>query len=144
MRIICPACDTTYDVPQKVLVAGRKLRCARCRSEWIPVPEQAQAATSLPDHPGPPPAMPALPAEEPGFGWRAPSSPPPVARVAAGPRVVVIAAWLVSIMALGGMVVAAVALRAPIERIWPPSARAYMIIEHVPTVWGQPPDRNVR
>ena len=37
MRIVCPSCDATYDVPEAMLSGGpRKVRCARCANEWTP------------------------------------------------------------------------------------------------------------
>jgi predicted Zn finger-like uncharacterized protein len=123
MRIVCPACETAYDVPDTVLAPGRTLRCARCRSEWVPVAmpvEEADAGQA-------PVAQPVLEAAAPD---RVPAPIVPVASSyvsdgAAGPRVAVIAGWLVSLLLLGGMGYAAVAWRQPIAHAWPPAGRAY-------------------
>lgn len=36
MRIVCPACSAAYEVPVRLLGAGRPVRCARCGHEWMP------------------------------------------------------------------------------------------------------------
>ena len=38
VRIVCPSCDATYDVPEAALAPGRAVRCARCGTEWAPLP----------------------------------------------------------------------------------------------------------
>jgi predicted Zn finger-like uncharacterized protein len=39
MRLACPACQATYDIPDNLLgPAGRRLRCARCAAEWQAFP----------------------------------------------------------------------------------------------------------
>ncbi len=51
MRIVCPACDAVYEVPDSLLGAeARALRCARCGHEWVPRAE-AVAGGPLPDVP---------------------------------------------------------------------------------------------
>src|SRR3974390_1113749 len=47
MRIDCPSCQAAYDVPDRLLSAGRTVRCARCGGEWTPHPETS------PEHKGP-------------------------------------------------------------------------------------------
>jgi predicted Zn finger-like uncharacterized protein len=126
MRIVCPACETAYDVPDAVLAPGRTLRCARCRSEWVPVVQPIDEADA---------------GEAPVLVAGQDAAPPdrlqvPVVRVAPsadpdwpdGPRVAVIAGWLVSLMLLGGMGYAALAWRQPIEHAWPPAVRAYALL----------------
>ncbi len=39
MRIVCPSCAATYDVPVPQLAPGRSVRCARCSTDWTPVPD---------------------------------------------------------------------------------------------------------
>ena len=36
MRIVCPTCEATYNVPDAALSPGRPVRCARCGNNWIP------------------------------------------------------------------------------------------------------------
>lgn len=35
MTIICPFCEASYQIAPEALGAGRKVRCARCRTEWF-------------------------------------------------------------------------------------------------------------
>jgi predicted Zn finger-like uncharacterized protein len=123
MRIICPACETAYDVPEAALAPGRILRCARCRSEWVPVPAEDAPQQSIEETiPAPPTAAPPPKAMETLFG----RMPDPVAAARpAGPRVSVIAGWLLSFLLLGALGYASVRWRQPIEQAWPPSSRAY-------------------
>ena len=44
MRIACPACSAEYDVPDTIVAAGRKVRCARCHEVWAAAPDGASAA----------------------------------------------------------------------------------------------------
>ncbi len=47
MQIVCPHCDTHYDVRDGALgAAGRTVRCARCKETWLalPIEEPAVAA----------------------------------------------------------------------------------------------------
>ena len=68
MQIVCPHCDTQYDVRDDALgAAGRTVRCARCKETWLalPVAEPAVAGAEgqMPigresgdsDFPSPPP-----------------------------------------------------------------------------------------
>lgn len=35
MRLVCPSCEATYEVPDAVLgAAPRRLKCAKCQQEW--------------------------------------------------------------------------------------------------------------
>ncbi len=36
MRIMCPACTASYDVPDALLGGRRSVRCVRCLREWQP------------------------------------------------------------------------------------------------------------
>ena len=124
MRLACPSCQATYDVPDDRLGTGtRRLRCACCAHEWTFVPSAPAAASPPP----PPPTLPgpAAPlAAEPRLA-RAPSFPPydaPPAR-----RRGALAAWAVSILVLAGLGFAAVQFRAGIMSGWPPSQRVYAV-----------------
>lgn len=37
MRIVCPSCSATYEVPDSLVTAGRVVRCARCGADWTPL-----------------------------------------------------------------------------------------------------------
>jgi predicted Zn finger-like uncharacterized protein len=48
MHIICPHCTTTYAIDLSTLgVAGRTVRCSRCREVWLARPEDAVATQAL-------------------------------------------------------------------------------------------------
>jgi predicted Zn finger-like uncharacterized protein len=63
MQIACPNCDTTYDVADSALGAGRNVRCTECSTVWFataPEPVAAAAgaapepAAEMPPDPEPP------------------------------------------------------------------------------------------
>src|SRR5512136_1245360 len=63
MQIACTNCDTTYDVADSALGAGRNVRCTECSTVWFatapePVAAEADAAlvpaAEMPPDPGPP------------------------------------------------------------------------------------------
>ena len=59
MRIACPDCSATYDVPDTMLSSGRKVRCGKCGRQWSPV----DASVDAPAHrvaPAPPAAADAV------------------------------------------------------------------------------------
>lgn len=62
MRIVCPSCDATYEVPDAMLAGGpRAVKCARCGGEWTPTLPPAEAPTDAlaaapPAEPSPPEA----------------------------------------------------------------------------------------
>ncbi len=111
MRLTCPNCQATYDVPAQVLTAGRKLRCAQCRVAWWP-------QGPVPDAAAPSSAVPAP----------APKVRPPVPAQPSAMRKDVAAAWVFSLVLLGAMGWSAIAWRHPIMMAWPPSQRAYAAI----------------
>ena len=43
MRIECPTCQAAYEVPEAKL-AGRKLRCSQCSTEWVPLAAAVEAS----------------------------------------------------------------------------------------------------
>lgn len=48
MHIICPYCTTTYAIDLSTLgVAGRTVRCSRCRKVWLARPEDVRNAPAL-------------------------------------------------------------------------------------------------
>lgn len=36
MKIVCPSCEATYQVPEAVHESRRAVRCARCGNSWVP------------------------------------------------------------------------------------------------------------
>ena len=67
MRIACPRCDATYEVPASRLTPGKQVRCTRCDNTWLPVyppedavaPEQSGAEQSAPEQSAPAQSAPA-------------------------------------------------------------------------------------
>ena len=75
MRIVCPACAASYDVPDALLGEGRSVRCVRCLREWQPAHPATPVVADLP------PATPVvadLPIEEPP-AWHDAGPPPALA-----------------------------------------------------------------
>lgn len=48
MRIVCPFCAATYDVPENLIDGQRIVRCARCGQEWKPEADQPEPRTTPP------------------------------------------------------------------------------------------------
>jgi predicted Zn finger-like uncharacterized protein len=118
MRIACPSCATTYEVPETRLGPGKVVRCTRCGGEWVPIPEPSEA---------PPPPDP----ENTYGSAELAAEPSPLTamdRLAAVPepapsRVALLGAWILSVLVLIGAAAAISAWRDPIDRAWPPLAR---------------------
>ncbi|MGI4978543.1 MAG: zinc-ribbon domain-containing protein [Janthinobacterium lividum] len=155
MRITCPACNASYEVPDAMLVAGRAVRCARCLREWEPPapvhdPAHPAPASSPPEPAAPEPApfevdgFALPPPERPRFTdedfERAPAPRPPddahawrdvlLAHDEARPPAATgrrdgWVGWLASLVLLAALAGAAIAWRGPVQRAWPPSARVY-------------------
>lgn len=58
MRATCPSCEAVYEIPDRLIGSGRRLRCANCGHEWA---LQAPAAEPQATSPEAPPAEPARP-----------------------------------------------------------------------------------
>jgi predicted Zn finger-like uncharacterized protein len=157
MRLTCPACDATYDVPDRLIGPdGRKLRCAKCGTQWTARRESAEApvspALALPEpvlaaEPVPPtgwdeapgePAPPAPPiAQPPPRPVPAPRPPREAPALAApgveeppkpGPNRALRLAWAGTAAALIALVVALVRFQAEVTAAWPPAARLYLAV----------------
>ena len=147
MRIVCPDCAATYDVPDNRLVPGRPVRCAQCSREWHPAQEPDLAAARAeqvePAEWAGPPATTATTQlataviERPetsaagmnrvhveGFGAVSepvPETASPTRAAAASARY----AWAGSLLLLVVLAWAAYTWRSPIMQAWPPSERVY-------------------
>jgi len=81
MRIACPSCSATYEVPDSLVTVGRVVRCARCGGDWTPV----EGTTVQDVDPPPRAAAPPAPAAEPAAAVVEPpaaeetAKPPPMA-----------------------------------------------------------------
>ena len=140
MRIQCPACDATYDLPEGAVKAGRPVRCARCATEWTPLPAAPASDVTPPAQeiaPEPEPELsettfPSLPSREP---LPEPRSAPQERLVPAGRLPAdraVLAGWVLSVAVLLLLGWAAVAWRAEVMRAWPASERAYAALGLTP------------
>ena len=122
MKITCPSCAAEYNVPG-TLAAGRVVRCAKCGTEWTPVP---------PDGAEPPPSPPPPePEPKPGLAPLSAAMPEPPARLAPPPPPAeqrqwsILAAWLGSGVVIVAALTLAFVFRAPVMQAWPPSQRVY-------------------
>lgn len=142
MRITCPACAATYEVPDRLIGTGRSLRCRSCGHAWRVTPEEPGAEAAVPAPAGaaaeapPPPlpdpgTLPDPPAALPG-PRRAPQLiDPPLPRPEALPRPVGTAlrlAWAASLIAVLAGLAGLWLFRAEIAEAWPPAARLYRIL----------------
>ena len=157
MRIACPVCAATYDVPDQMLASERKVRCGKCGHQWVPA-MAAVDSRAAPPPPLPPEPEPPLPQPEPrpvvreriADLPRAPANPPPLAidritdssygvpETAVAPaaprrRTGVWVGWIVSIVIWALVVWAAYHYRADIMAAWPPSQRLYAALGLGPT-----------
>ena len=128
MRIACPTCDATYEVPDALIGAGRRLRCAKCAHEWLVEPASPALLEPEPATPVAPP-LPAAAVPPPMLEPRRPAPPPAAAVPVAGrfAAVALWAAWIGTVLLLAGAVAGAWAWRAPIMAAWPPAARVYLL-----------------
>ena len=128
MRIECPACATSYDVPDERLAPGQVARCARCGSDWMPLGPLVERETALDD---PEPAtLAVLEAAAPDTSLPEEPAPSPAAEPIPAPReatntLALRLAWGLSVAVLLGALWAAYAARESVMRSWPPSIRAY-------------------
>ncbi len=142
MRIDCPSCGASYDVPDAKLAGRKTVRCVRCGHQWSPGPVTA---------PGdPPPADPPPPEPRPDVDRRDSdrrdsdrhdpewadrgraqtvadagrsrlASPATPSSGGFGLRL----AWAASGLVLAMALAAAFIWRAEVVRAWPPSLRVY-------------------
>jgi predicted Zn finger-like uncharacterized protein len=76
MRIVCPSCQSAYDVPPAVVAARRTLRCARCNADFVAEAEAEVGADGPVDVAvaAPEPAKPSPPPQPPAGGPRPPAA----------------------------------------------------------------------
>lgn len=120
MRLVCPECAATYDVPEAALAAGRRLRCSSCATSWEWSPPTPQAADRL----DPPPPEPPTPAPPPRIEALAGNRMAPP-QDALTPRRGTALAWAASVVVIAGVVAALYVWRAPVMHAWPPATRLY-------------------
>jgi predicted Zn finger-like uncharacterized protein len=137
MRLVCPACETAYDVPETALRAGRAFRCALCRYEWVPVagePVEMGAALPAPLDEAPAPLartpQPMFAADKMGQDkvGQDKIGQDKIAQDRAGPRAEVVAAWFLTLLLLAAGIAESIYWRQSIIRAWPASERAYALL----------------
>ena len=125
MRLTCPSCAATYEVPDTLRPARRRIRCSACGMEWVAEPDETQADALMPEPPPPAPEpMRAPPPPEARSSLFQPprmTAPPPPPPRSAG----LVVAWIVSLLVLIGLAAGGYTERATIMRVWPPSARLF-------------------
>ena len=117
MRLTCPSCAATYEVPEALRPARRRIRCSACGMEWVAEPEAPVQSEAVPaEEPAPRPSVPPRPI--PLAPPRTPIAPP---RRRGG----LIAAWIASLVLLAALAAGAWVERASVMQAWPPSARVF-------------------
>jgi predicted Zn finger-like uncharacterized protein len=145
MRIVCPNCSATYEVPEAILAGTpRMVRCARCGTEWLPE-AAAEPAPLIPEPPSPsddspPIPMPSPPPEpkpgarrEPKLSSYRPRSGviedderlPPRDYESLPSRRGALIGWVLSGVLLAAIGWSAVSFRSQVMAAWPPSERVY-------------------
>lgn len=115
MRIDCPSCAASYEVPDTLLAGRKAVRCARCGQQWTP-------AAAVPQAQVPEPPRPASDRIEPMV-----SAAPLTPRPPAPPRGLGLA-WAASVLVVVAGLGAAVVWRDQIAQVWPPSLRVYVAL----------------
>ena len=157
MRIACPACNAAYDVPDRLIGTGRRLRCARCGHDWEVQQPAVPGASAVDDPVRPPTGRPQARLQAPpGPEPEAPPGPdlpppPPHSALRRAPQVLdqealprsgggdaaasplrfldgLWAAWAASILVVLAFLAALLVFRAEIAAAWPPAARLYMAL----------------
>jgi predicted Zn finger-like uncharacterized protein len=142
MRIRCPSCSATYEVPETLVERPRTVRCAKCAHDWLATPidddptQEADAAE---------PTEATAPVHEPADDELEPiMGPTPLSAIerlsASGdlsPRIrrhdrILTAAWAFSFAALAGLGVAGYTKRDALMREWPASKRVYATLGLAP------------
>ncbi len=150
MRITCPNCAASYEVPESKLAGRKAVRCSRCGKDWSPgIPDPATAAAPGPEAVEPPPFQLDLSRVVEAEGVAQVQEPAPPVDVASAPRlrqpsgeftamerlsraaeppppsIWLRVAWAVSVVVVALMLWSAFNWRNDIMRVWPPSTRAY-------------------
>jgi len=145
MRIVCPSCSATYDVPDALLRGRRTVRCAACSREWNltdtappepeslfrPEPPPAEevlegTAEPVPHNRLEPPRREGIPREAIARAIamdRLQNAPPP-RKGGLGLAV----AWVLSFAVLAALAWSAYDYRIAVMNAWPPSIRLYTLL----------------
>ncbi len=143
MHVLCPSCATAYEI--ETLARPRRLRCAKCGTEWRelpPAPEGVRAPDAGPA--GPAHAATEVPAFGGGVGepeareaLSVPAVRRPPIRLAAlrGLRredALLLGLWILSLAVIAGALFAFWHWRVAIAHRWPPSLRLYRLLPRPP------------
>ena len=137
MRVACPSCSTSYEIPADRLAAGKSVRCARCGASWAPIPLDVGADET----PTEPRIEPAPDPNQLGPNQLGPNQPDPNPVQAEPPKPMamesgasarpntrlLLAAWIGSGVVLIVAVCAIVVWRKDLTRFWPPLGRLYEV-----------------
>jgi predicted Zn finger-like uncharacterized protein len=145
MRMVCPACSATYEVPESLLTPGRAVRCARCGDEWVPVAPEPPAPEA-PARPHWPDSELVEEVEVEPIGQAVPESPRFTAmdrlalhRASTGRSSVPLRiAWTATVLALLLLVAAAYVWRVELMHVWPASQRVYQALGFMQNAAGKP------
>ena len=105
VEIVCPDCQARYVVPDERIAPGRRVKCARCGEGWAPIEAEEAPAPPAPA----PPRLVGVPEK------------PPSDRLAVG-------GWVLTVLVVAALLVAAWRWEPQIERAWPPSQRVYQAL----------------
>ncbi|WP_409019790.1 MJ0042-type zinc finger domain-containing protein [Brevundimonas vesicularis] len=147
MILTCPACATSYFVPDDAIGAnGRRVRCKSCGHDWRatledePLELSSQAGQTPSETNAAPDILSATLAETPApelpRAFRAKAERRRRMRQAATQG----AAWVALIVVLTGLVLAALVWRLPIVQAWPQTASLYKAIGFTVNVTGVEPE----
>jgi predicted Zn finger-like uncharacterized protein len=152
MRITCPTCAATYEVPDHLVGSGRSMRCRKCGHAWQVLPDQGPdqgkdqgAEQGAPPAQAPEPSPPRLPQGLPPLPDDRLPPPPPIAAPPRRPYPIdpplpqpdaapppagtaLRLAWAASLLAVLGLAVALWLFRVEIVQAWPPAARLYFML----------------
>ncbi len=135
MRIACPACAASYEVPDRLLAGpARTLRCSRCGADFALPRAEAPAPAAPPLVEAAPPPPPAVEPDPPAAV--APEPPPPPAprseplaaprpAEAQAPSPLLLRAWVASIAVVLAAIVALLVFHGAVMDAWPASRRLF-------------------
>jgi predicted Zn finger-like uncharacterized protein len=139
MRIACPACAATYDVPDRLLAGpARTLRCSRCGADFAlpriepdaPEPPPAPSPPPSEPEPAPPPEPPPAATPEPAPEPAAPERTAPMVSRALAPvpeaaSPALARAWIASIVVVAAALASFFVFHAKVMEVWPASTRLF-------------------
>jgi predicted Zn finger-like uncharacterized protein len=129
MRIACPGCAAEYEVPSSSLKPNRKVRCAQCNAQWVPMRDPA---------PSPPAEAPDAEAQEPTPAATQTAMDRLAATTPRQPSGALRAAWALTVLVLVGSAAAAFTWRSHVTQVWPASAWVLGMVDRVVPAQEQP------